>query len=958
MPDNSAAHNPALHNPGHVSDARLFLRALSLSFFSVFSLILAFYAFLFLPQVQDLLFDAKPHMAQGFIYWAGFYLIGICFWALPLVFTARLLLLQNFDVIGVDTEERFRFIVFRLPSLFAVFAFIAVLLGIWAASENLPTPSPPELAPHEHEKTLRAYLENHLITLFLVTAGVLVLVIIRNFFLLGYGRQMEVLETSDPERFKRTLVRFEKLSRRDRPDYDALDLHLTALKPDFLTKETWIAAQRVKVFMWRYLTVVTWIILALALLHFISYSSFVEGWFRKIGVSGAPWLNQAITFVSDSLSFKRAAFLHILFGAWLPFAALLAILSNRYQFPFITVTIVAAIALTLFTTDGHDARITRLSDRQLKARAKPVTFQEAIGGWKEASGWNERGCEALAADAPGMVNCPRPIIVAGEGGGSRAAFLFASVLGNLQDKSLDKVNCAAGKKCVPGARRFSDQLFAISAVSGSSVGAAFFMGALRRHERARKTPAGLERLKKALYRQRLWFLNVARTGTEKEKFLHEVVTYKDALQAALSNDFLSPVMIGYLARDVPTLSRFPMFMDRAGIIETAWEDAFNDVYGLKRRREITPLGAPLLSYTPRPGHWMPLMFLNATSNETGRRIIMTPIRMTAPVKPADDSAPPRQLFADSYDAHELLCSAKDSSSLRRLDRVARFLPSLFGGANGAGDKCDEGARGDSGKPVAFDLRLSTAVSMSARSPVVSPHANLRDRSQQIVDSAVDGGYFDNSGAVTAVETARALKLADPRLRPFILQVSSEPEWFPDRCQHPENAGAAQPIAGRPKPQDEADFKPLGTFGNLLTVNATRVARAFETMAETPDQMGLLNGPGVHSHALIYVCPQPKESFLWDKFLSLTTSSPQEKMLVKRQSADQTTQENAVQAWKSVSLSWWLSPPLQAYLDGQVYAPQNRPAHDCVLSLLRPPASRDPSAPDPCAPETLKAVGSR
>ncbi len=945
MPDKPAAYDPALHNPGRVSDARLLLRALGLSFFSIFSLFLAFYAFLFLPQVQDLLFDAKPQFLQGFIYWAGFYFIGIFFWALPLVFTARLLILQNFDVIGVDTEERFRFIVFRLPSLFAVFAFVAVLLGIWAASENLPVPS--AFRPHPEEQTLRYYLENHLLTLFLVTAGVLVLVIIRNFFLLGYGRQMAILETSDPKRFKRTLVRFETLASRHRRDYGALDLHLTELKPDFLTKETWIAAQRVKVFMWRYMTLITWIILALVLLHFISYSSLVEGWFRKIEISGAPWLNQVITFVSDSLAFKRAAFLHILFGAWLPFAAVLAILSNRYQFPVITVLIVAAIALTLITTDGHDARIVSLSEKQKQRRADPATFQGAVDSWKKASGWNEQGCEQLAPGASEAARCPRPIIVAGEGGGSRAAFLFASVLGNLQDRSLDAVKCAANGKCPPGARAFSDRLFAISAVSGSSVGAAFFLGALRRHEHARKTPARLEKLKKALYRQRLWFLNVARTGASGVNFLRDEVTYKDALQAALSNDFLSPVMIGYLARDVSTLSRLPIFMDRAGIIETAWEDAFNDVYGLRRRREITPLAAPLLSYTPRPDRWLPVMFLNATSNETGRRIIMTPIRMADAVKPADGSAPARPLFADSYDAHELLCSTKDPSGMRWLDRIARFLPSLFGGANGTGDKCDEGPRGNRGKPVAFDLRLSTAVSMSARSPVVSPHANLRDRSQQIVDSAVDGGYFDNSGAVTAVEIARALKAVDRRLRPFVVQVSSEPEWFPDRCQQPQNSGAAHSIARRPKPQDEADFKPLGTFGNLLTVNATRVARAFETMVETPEQMSLLNGPGVRSHALIYVCPQPKESFLWDKFLSLTTRGPLEKALMKRQSTDETTQANTVQAWKSVSLSWWLSPPLQAYLDGQVYAPQNEDAHTCVLSLLKPQKAGESAAPPPC-----------
>ena len=102
---------------------------------------------------------------------------------------------------------------------------------------------------------------------------------------------------------------------------------------------------------------------------------------------------------------------------------------------------------------------------------KPVTFADALKDWKAASGWNAKGCEQLAAGAPGACR-PRPIIVAGEGGGSRAAFLLASVLGGLEDDSLDKHKN-------PTAQPFHQQLFAISSVSGSSVGAAFFVSALK-----------------------------------------------------------------------------------------------------------------------------------------------------------------------------------------------------------------------------------------------------------------------------------------------------------------------------------------------------------------------------------------------------------------------------------------------------------------------------------------------
>jgi len=40
------------------------------------------------------------------------------------------------------------------------------------------------------------------------------------------------------------------------------------------------------------------------------------------------------------------------------------------------------------------------------------------------------------------------------------------------------------------------------------------------------------------------------------------------------------------------------------------------------------------------------------------------------------------------------------------------------------------------------------------------------------------------------------------------------------------------------------------------------------------------------------------------------------------------------AYKSVSLSWWLSPALQAYLDGQLYTENNMAERNCVLSLLK------------------------
>ncbi len=907
MAEASEAHTSSNHSLRRVSEIRLFIRALGISFFSVLSVLAALYAFTSMPQVQDLLLDARPYWIQEVTYWTSFYAIGIFIWALPLVFTARLLLLQNFDFIGVDTEERFKLYIFVVPRFYAVLAFIAVLIGMINASDNLPSPS----SGNEYELILRNFLTSHLITLCLATACITVIIMMRDLFISYYRSRMEHVERSDPEVCRKTLVRIENLTRKPTRRQEEHDLHLTALKPDFVSTETWIAAQRAKLLMWVYMSVLTCLLLILVAIHFLSYSDMMHGVFASPDLSSHPNLQAAWNFLADTFSLKRAPLLFIVLGAWLPFLTVLALLSNRHQFPFITTFIILGVILALFIGDGHNIRIATLSQEQ-QATLKPIAFADALKQWKAASGWKAKGCEQLSAAAPGLAACPRPIIVAGEGGGSRAAFHLASVLGALEDDSLDKQKN-------PNARTFHRQLFAISSVSGSSVGAAFFVSALKVQQNV-----PLDKLKKALYRQRLWFPNIATakpigTGTSNPErashdFLTDFVTYKDALQAALSNDFISPTLIAYLARDIPMLSRFPFVMDRAGVLETAWEDAFDNVYGTSR--ETSPLSGPLQAMAPSPDDWTPLIFMNATSIQTGRRVIVTPVKITEPIG-AGISA----LFADAYDLHELLCSpyrdpiTKANPELSPLDGVARALPSLFNPVI----EC-EGR-----KPISVDIRLSTAASASSRSPFVTPHANIRDRRAQITDSIVDGGYFDNSGIVTALEIARGVKGLDARLLPFILQVSSEPAWF----EASKNCLADSTYPARPQIPDEADFRPLGTLLDLLTVNSTRISRGYETILELPQRASQLNA-GIPSAAQIHVCPQPEHSFFGDLLLKYTNTP--EKAEEKARRILKKAQQHA--QYKNVSLSWWLSPPLQAYLDGQIYTKHNMDERNCVISLLK------------------------
>ena len=897
----AAAQAAAVQNTRRVSAARLFIRALGISFFSVLSVFIALYAFAALPQVQDVLLDARPHRLQEALYWAYFYLIGIFVWALPLVFAARLLLLQNFDLIGIDTEQRFKFYIFVFPRFYAIVAFIAVLVGMISASENLPSP----VGGNENELVLRQFLTFHLIALCVATACIIVVIFMRNVFISYYRRRMEAIERSKPGITQKSLTQIESLTGYPAPKQDEDDPYLTALKPAFLTERTWVAAQRAKIFMWAYLCCLCGILILLAVIHFISYSDTLRGMFAMPDMSSYPNLQAAWNFTTDALSLNRAPLLLVLLGAWLPFLTILALLSKRHQFPYIVAFIAGGVIFSLFIGDGHDVRIAELSKEQ-QAALKPIAFADALKDWKAASGWNAKGCERLPAGAPELAGCPRPIIVAGEGGGSRAAFLLASLLGVLEDDSLDKQKN-------PTARPFHKQLFAISSVSGSSVGAAFFVSALK--AQPKQTVA---ELKKTLYKQRLWFPNLVAaasmggpdTGMATKNFLTDFVSYKDSLQAALSNDFVSPILTAYFARDVSLVSMFPGFMDRAGVLEKAWEDAFDNVYGTSI--ETSPLSGPLQAIGPSPDQWTPLLFMNATSIGTGRRVMLTPIKIADPMETGRS-----MLFADSYDFHELLCApypdpmTKAYPDLSPLQQVASILPSLFGPVTTCADR----------KPLSIDVRLSTAAGVSSRAPFVSPHADVRDRRSQLADSVVDGGYFDNSGIVTALDIAHGVKALDARLLPFILQVSSDPAWF----EASKDCAMQAAYPASPQIPDVDNFRPMGSLPDPLTIMSTRIARGYETILELPRHATQMNG-GIASAAQIHICPQPAESF-WD-FIRKYTEKPEEKMHRMMMSMQKQM------LYKSISLSWWLSPPLQAYLDGQLYSENNLAERNCIISLLK------------------------
>jgi hypothetical protein len=262
-------------------------------------------------------------------------------------------------------------------------------------------------------------------------------------------------------------------------------------------------------------------------------------------------------------------------------------------------------------------------------------------------------------------------IVATEGGGIRAAFWTATVLGILEDE--------AARQHLPD---FAEHVFAISAVSGGSLGAAAFDAALA------DGPTG-------------------------------PITQR--LQQLLCEDYLGPPLAAMLFPDL--IQRFwplPITgLDRGIWLEKSWErggrqNLHNDRFAQNFNDLWTQHSAKV--------RYLPALFLNGTSVESGQRIIASNFRID-------------RRFLDSIDA---------SSKV----------------AVGQSDNCD--------------VPLSTAAHGSARFTYVSPAGRFPNGTH-----IVDGGYFENSGATTALEILRSVeghialeKISD--VRPYIIMISNDP----------------------------------------------------------------------------------------------------------------------------------------------------------------------------------------
>jgi hypothetical protein len=285
-------------------------------------------------------------------------------------------------------------------------------------------------------------------------------------------------------------------------------------------------------------------------------------------------------------------------------------------------------------------------DRPTVAQAARAWYAQAAPAWPEGD--------------------PVPmLLVATAGGGLRAAFWTATILEELEQ--------------VLGPELVRRHLFAISGVSGGSVGAMAYLAAVAESPAAAARPT-----------------------------------------AYLEEDFLAPAIAATAFVDGPS-NFLPELgqSDRGYALERAWEVASEEA-----------LARPFLSFFPSrkelesQAAWRPALLLNATHQDTGRRVITSHVQVE------------RHLFLDSFDVHNLL-----------------------------------GA----------DMPASAAAHNSARFTYISPAGKLvprraDDGRAQSVGFLLDGGYFENFGALTALQLLREARRAIGRdkVLPVVVQVSSDP----------------------------------------------------------------------------------------------------------------------------------------------------------------------------------------
>lgn len=287
-------------------------------------------------------------------------------------------------------------------------------------------------------------------------------------------------------------------------------------------------------------------------------------WTWVIGLFVIPFL--AFQFRELSLWFAprltSATVLLLAAASWVPIGTILVYGSGHYRIPVFTILFFVVLGFS-FLNDNHRIRTTPTTGDGHGSRLQ-LYFRKWL---------DDRSLRHPDPQAP-------VILVAAEGGGIRAAYWTASILTRIQRDRPD----------------FAPNTFAISSVSGGSLGAGTFAALLA--DRDGGGPCA-----------------------SSERFL-------ECAQSLLSRDFLAPTFATML---YPELVQRFLFLpvpawDRARTMEESWERAWTAVTG--SHRFARPFDD--LWNGPAPAE-VPNLIFNMASVEWGNRVVLSSLPIGDPV---------------------------------------------------------------------------------------------------------------------------------------------------------------------------------------------------------------------------------------------------------------------------------------------------------------------------------------
>lgn len=533
-------------------------------------------------------------------------------------------------------------------------------------------------------------------------------------------------------------------------------------------------------------------------------------------------------------AFPRATAVPFVIGGWMPLLAYLAGLGRRLHAPLITFGLLLLTIIPLFTGDNYPVRkidsaaaIKTITGVDGTRNTAGIGLEQAVTLWKSAN-----------CDGAGR-NCPRPIIVAAAGGASRAGFFTAGVIGQLLDDQLRIEGNGHGLT----SEQMTNRIFALSTVSGSSLGAVMTVAALAASDGGRQPCIVPD--------DALWHGQ-------------KITDWRSCLEALMAGDFLTPAFTGFVFHDtfnfLAKLShRFVSIFeegDRGALLEESWELRFKKIVGARENGQSGlrcrgNLECPFITLVPTAKRWLPLLLLNGTSVGSGQRIITTMLN-----------------WSDRLGNNNVCTTNQREPACLLFQRTEVFGDMLR----------------DSDTPLILDdVRLSTAAHNSARFPLISPPGEIRDNDDVIVDRIVDGGYFENFGAQTATELAEAVSAIDKDLRPFILVLSNDPEVLEKQQSIAAAKKAAKATKDAPIVRGQQASWLTDITGPLKAFANTRNARG--TLAVDDAEIAL-DRVGLQGCNLSWIR-------VWSEPKSKNSNQPRE-----------------------LSMSWWLSKPVQIYLHEQ------------------------------------------